>query len=141
MIIIKNNNQKINLDPYYTRTNNKMRYTVSIYDNKIYSISDNKMVLYLHEDRLLDIPFVISEPTKQYKLDFYEYTFNDNTIAYISDTVNFKNSDYNFVIFTDTDGYPYVYNYIITKYQVIDNQFIKFDKKKFMKMIMKHGLL
>ncbi|KAK6090491.1 hypothetical protein P3W45_000588 [Vairimorpha bombi] len=118
MIIIKNNNQKINLDPYYTRTNNKMRYTVSIYDNKIYSISDNKMVLYLHEDRLLDIPFVISEPTKQYKLDFYEYTFNDNTIAYISDTVNFKNSDYNFVIFTDTDGYPYVLEYCIFENEI-----------------------
>lgn len=140
MILLKNN-KKISLEPYYTKSNNTLRFTVSIYENNIYSLSDGKTILYLHENKLLNITFEIGTPLKQYKLIFNEYAFDDKKIAYISDSTNFKQPDYIYVIFEDSDGYPYVYNYLKNKYQIIENQYIVYRNEILLKNLVKNKLI
>ncbi|EQB61660.1 hypothetical protein NAPIS_ORF00766 [Vairimorpha apis BRL 01] len=80
------------------------------------------------------IPFNLDIPLKIYSINFTQYKFQYRSFL-ISDTLTVKNTDYTFIVFPNLDSYPYVYNYVKRRFNVVLCLFEEFSEELFIKNV------
>ncbi|WUR03019.1 uncharacterized protein VNE69_03231 [Vairimorpha necatrix] len=134
MIIFRNSNEKTVLPSLFLKTQKKFEITIGTYQNTVVSCTDDKSTLYLKNNLTLEIPFLFQQPSKKYSIKFNEYILEEKTV-FVSDAVNIENKNYNFVIFHDLDLYPFVYDYLRNRFDLLDAKYKIFNKKIFIRQI------
>jgi len=59
----------------------------------------------------------------------------------MASSVHLKNNDFTFLIFNETDAFPFVFDYIKNNFEIIYSEYAKFDKKKFLNQLIVNKLI
>lgn len=140
MIFLKSNKEKNFLPSFFVKTQNKFCLVLNEYLNSIFSIVVDDVFLYVHEERTVELPIELGTPIKTYKISFEEIVL-ENYSFFMASSVHLKNNDLTFLIFNETDAFPFVFDYIKNNFEIIYLEYAKFDKKKFLNQLIVNKLI